>query len=345
MKVIVNWVLAICCLFIIVGCSETTTQEPVETTNTKDEVIIEDGEKVEEVEEVEKQVDKVYTFLAPKSAPVLPGLLMAAGDVEGVSIEIKTWDTIDQLLASIQGNEAEFTAVPLNVAANLHAKGLPVQLIDVNTWGTVFLVTTDPNVKSLADLAGEEIYVSHKSGPPDILFNHYLADQGIAEEVTLQYSTPPEISQMLIAGKVKHAVIPEPALSGVRMQLKDELFQVIDFQEAWHDLYEMDLPQAGIIVNKEFANNNPQVVKEFLQSYQAAVELLKENPEKVANLAEENIGMKAPMIETALNHMIINSVEAIEAKPTLEQYYQILLDSQPESIGGKVPDEEFYFSK
>lgn len=49
MKVIVNWVLAICCLFIIVGCSETTTQEPVETTNIKDEVIIEDGEKVEEV--------------------------------------------------------------------------------------------------------------------------------------------------------------------------------------------------------------------------------------------------------------------------------------------------------
>ncbi|OIJ19047.1 hypothetical protein BKP45_14425 [Anaerobacillus alkalidiazotrophicus] len=345
MNTMMKFVLLALCLLVFVGCSTAKQDGQHEALGNEAEKtsVKQPDEKVNEMEKVKN--DKVFTFLAPKSAPVLPALLMADGGAEDISIEVKTWDTIDQLLAQIQGNEADFTAVPLNVAANLHAKGLPIQLIDVNTWGTIFLVTTDTNVTSLADLEGEEIYVSHKSGPPDILLNHFLAEEGINDKVTLYYSTPPEISQMLIAGNIKHAVIPEPALSGVRLQLKDQLVQVVDFQESWHEIYGLDLPQAGIIVNKKFAAENQEAVEQFLQSYQEAIQLMKKDPEKVADLAESTIGMKAPMVKTALNHMMVHSVIASDAKPVIEQYYEILLQSQPEAIGGKLPDEGFYFSK
>ncbi|SDZ30930.1 NitT/TauT family transport system substrate-binding protein [Evansella caseinilytica] len=347
MTKIAKCLLLACCFFLLAACNATGEEGEVkEKTDDGTAAQEQQGEDMAESgDDAADHGEQTFTFLAPKSAPLLPALLMEEGTVAGPALEISTWDTIEQLLAAVQGNEADFAAVPLNVAANLHAKGLPVQLIDVNTWGTIYLVSVDPEVATLEDLENEEIYVSHQSGPPDILFQHFLDQDGLTDKVTVHYSTPAEISQLLLGGKVKHAVLPEPALSAARSQLQGDFVQVIDFQAAWETLYGMDLPQAGIIVNSEFAAENPQAVEQFLQSYQEAIDLLHAEPEKAAALAEEAIGMKQPLIETALNHMKIMSVAALDAKPVIEQYFEVLFDSQPDAIGGQLPDEGFYFQE
>ncbi|MGO4887334.1 ABC transporter substrate-binding protein [Anaerobacillus sp. MEB173] len=305
----------------------------------------EEVQEVEISEEVTEGEGQTYKFLTPKGAPALPGLIVSEEGFGNHQLELETWDQLEQLLAHLQNGDADFVAAPINVASNLVSKGLPLQLIHVNTWGTIFLVTIDENVNSLADLQGEQLYVSHKSGPPDVLTNFLLEEEGIKDSVEIQYATPPEIAQMLIGGKIKHAVLPEPVLSGVRLNLKEQLKEVVDFQATWNEMYGQDLPQAGIVVNKEFASENADVIEAFQQAYGEAIERMYENPDEIATLAETHLDLKAPIVKSSLNKMVIKLVEAEEAQFSIEQYFNLLLESQPESIGGQLPDEGFYYKR
>lgn len=321
---------------LVIGCgSKGANQQPAnqnanQNGTEKSDVTNENAEKQE------------FVFLTPKSAPAFPALLMEEDGVDGFTLDIRTWDTLEQLLASLQKNEAHFTAVPLNVGAKL-AKQMPLQLINVNTWGTVFLVSTDAEVKNLADLANETIYVSHKSGPPDVLFRFFLANEGLLDKVTLQYATPPEIAQLLIAGKAKHAVVSEPALSAARMQLQGKLHEVIDFQGKWQADFNQDLPQAGIVVNANWAKENPEAVKTFLTAYEAAALEVTNNPDRIAPIVAKAFEMKEPVVKSSLNNMIIKAVNADEARVAVERYFETIMELQPDIIGESLPNEGFYY--
>jgi len=310
------------------------------TTEQNSEQAQAQSEQKEETTSAEKQT---FTFLTPKGAPALPGLLLAEEGFENYQLELQTWDQLEQLLAHLQNQEGDFIAAPVNVASTLVNKGLPLKLINVNTWGTIFLVTTDDNVKTLADLEGESLYISHKSGPPDVLTKYLLEKEGIQDKVELNYATPPEIAQMLIAGKIKHAVLPEPVLSSVRIKLQAQVKEVIDFQAAWKEMYNLDLPQAGIVVTEKFAKEHPEVIEAFQKAYGEAIEKMYANPDEIAKLAEQYLDLKGPIVKNALNKMVIKLVEAKDAKASVEQYFLILLESQPESIGGQLPNEGFYY--
>ncbi|OEH86285.1 hypothetical protein BHU72_13750 [Desulfuribacillus stibiiarsenatis] len=324
-KVLLFSLILVATFVFMVGCDMEEVAQPALKETPKENVVAEKAN---------------YVFLTPKSAPAYPALLMKEQGID--NLEINTWDTVEQLVASLQKNEAQFTAVPLNVAATL-AKKMPLQLINVNTWGTIFMVSTDESVKSLADLQNETIFVSHKSGPPDVLIRYLLEKEGLLDKVTLQYATPPEISQLIISGKIKHAVLPEPSLSGVRMQLKDKLFEVIDFQKTWMAEYNQSLPQAGIVVNANWAKANPKAVQEFLEAYQHAAENIMVDQAKTASVVARAFEMKEPVVQSSLNKMIIQAVPALEAKPAIEKYFNTLLLLQPEAIGESLPDEGFYY--
>jgi NitT/TauT family transport system substrate-binding protein len=38
-------------------------------------------------------------------------------------------------------------------------------------------------------------------------------------------------------------------------------------------------------------------------------------------------------------------MSAVDARPAVEKYLQVLLDFSPETIGGKLPDAKFYYQK
>jgi len=55
--------------------------------------------------------------------------------------------------------------------------------------------------------------------------------------------------------------------------------------------------------------------------------------------------MDAEVIKKSIPKMGLNFVQAKDAKKTLDEYYQILKEYDPKTIGGKVPDENLYFNK
>ena len=271
--------------------------------------------------------------------------------------EFVLWSNPDQLRALTLSGKADFLAAPTNVAANLYNRGVPLKLINVSQWGVLWMLSRDADKKTLADFKGEEIAIPFRADMPDIVFTHLAEKQDIdpKRDFKLNYSaTPMDAMQLLITRRVNHALLAEPAVSMALRKTKSfpvsiiapELHRSVDLQQEWGRLMstEARIPQAGITVLGETANNL-QLVSAFEAAYARANQWCIDNAEACGKEVAAQIKLLMPeAVADALQHQNNHYATAADARSELEAFYQILLERQPASVGGKLPDEGFYFS-
>ena len=154
----------------------------------------------------------------------------------------------------------------------------------------------------------------------------------------------PEIAQALIVGKVTLALLPEP-FATMATKGKPALSNPIDIQAEWarwggSAVY----PMTVLVVDTKFASAYPDAIKVILDSYRASVEWTISHPKEAGALVEKNdLGMKAQIAEAAIPRSAYVFVPAAEAKKDLEALYSVFLAYAPASIGGKLPDDRFYW--
>jgi len=308
---------------VISGCSEKSSQATTGDQNS------------------EEQQTLKATISAPKSPTIFPSILLAEQQKD---IELITWETADTLLAQIQKKQAQFIALPLNMGANLYAKGMPLQLIQVNTFGSMFLVSTDDKVQKLEDLAHQTIFVPSKGGPPDILTNYLIAQNNILG-VKLSFVNLSEIGQQLASGAIQHVVIPEPLLSIVQANLQTDLHIAINFEEVWQKQFSKQLPQTGIFVNTAWASSNQHAIKQFQALSEQAITDLYQQPDVSLPLLSNFFKSNEKIMESALTNSSLHFQTAQQARNETEAYFKILLVIAPDSIGGALPNEDFYYNE
>ncbi len=93
--------------------------------------------------------------------------------------------------------------------------------------------------------------------------------------------------------------------------------------------------------------DKPEVVAAFLREYEAAVEWMLANPEEAGALVETELpqlGLKAPLMTASLQNITWKFTPAADARASLEAFYTALSELSPEVIGGKLPDDGFYYA-
>lgn len=291
----------------------------------------------------EEELEKIeVTLLSPKAPVLIPSQLLSTYEHELLNVEVQTWDTVEQLMAAIQGDESSFIAAPLNIGVNAYNQGIPLQLLHVNTWGSMYLVSTQAN-DTFDAIQGNKIYVPGQGGPPDILTKYILEEKGLLNHVELVYAAVPEVLQLLASGKAQYAVLPEPVVSGLRMQV-EQITDVIDFDQYWLEAFGEHLPQTGIFVREPWAKEHPQYIEAFQQLFSQAVQQVETDLVDVIPLAAEAFGLPEMVIQNALPRLQFGVEGASEAKDGIERYLKVLYDVNPAVIGGKKPDEAFYYA-
>ena len=297
-----------------------------------------------------KSKETVIRVGIPKAPPALPIIRMIDSNALGdnVKIEMTIWDSPEQLIAMIQGKEQDMFAFPLTVVAKLYNKGMPLVLTNVNTWGVTYFLTSDPDYKDWADLKGKTVYVPLKSSPPDALTQYFINKAGlkVGEDVEIIYASTPEVSQMLISGKAVYGTQIEPQVTAALLQNKN-IRIATSFEKEWKKVTDDGsiVPNAGFGGRKDFITKNAAAVKNFEAEYEKALNWVLENPEEAAKLAEEMLGLKAKVVQTAIPRMGLTYKNAYEAKNDLDQFYTLLNNFDTSIIGGKNPDEGMLYKK
>jgi len=266
--------------------------------------------------------------------------------IEGLQVRVEALAQADLLAARFIAGEAKVGVLPPNAAAKIASTGKDLHIAAVTGTGMLSLLTSDPQVRRIRDLQGKTVEVAGQGATPDYVFRRILTARGLTpgKDVTLSYSLAyPEIAQSLIAGRISYALLPEPFATMAQAGRKD-LAQVADIQEEWVWAGGSgNYPMTCLVVEGAFARNNPRALRVILDGVKASIEWVRANPEEAGVLVEKHdLGLKAPVIAVAIPRSNYVFIPAQEARPGLEALYRVFLEFAPQSIGGKLPGEDFY---
>lgn len=305
-------------------------------------------EKKEEGKTTQKSEKVTINLGVTKGAPTLPILQMVESNAMGDNVELNLdyWNSPEQLIAMTQDNEHDVFTMPLTVAAKLYNKGVNIKLTNVNTWGIVYLTTTDSSLKEWTDLKGKTIYVPQKSSPADILTQYFLEANGlkIGEDVEILYSTPSEITQLLKAGKAEYGVSLEPQVTNA-LKGNENLRIAFSYDEEWKKVMGEDttVSNAGIGATTTFIEENKEIMDKFEEEYEKALNYLVENPKVAGELGEKYLELNKDIVTQAMPRLGLAYGNAKDSKKSLDEFYKLLLDFDKTTIGGSIPGEDFYY--
>lgn len=270
-------------------------------------------------------------------------------------VEFVLWRDPDQLRVMALDGRADVLAMPSNVAANLYNRGARLQMLNVSTWGVLWLVSRDPALKTLNDLRGKEVALPFRGDMPDIVFQ-LLAEAGgvdVRKDLSLRYvASPIDAMQLLVLRRVDHALLAEPAVSMALRKtgsfplsvIAPELHRSIDLQQEWGRLFSRParVPQAGIAVMGAL-RERPELAARIEAEYARALAWCRDNAAACGRSVAARIDLLTP--EAVADSIAVSQLEAVPvqaARAELEFMFGQLLKKNPALIGGKLPDDAFY---
>ncbi|PCI58145.1 MAG: hypothetical protein COB45_00770 [Gammaproteobacteria bacterium] len=298
---------------------------------------------------------KKLTLAGPAAVVSYPLMVMATQQtLASSSIEFSfiRWKNPDQLRAMVIGEQIDFSAMPSNLAAIFYNKGHHLTLMNISVWNIMDIISQDNSMSSLDQLLGKEIVVPFKNDMPSIVLQRLLDAQldNNAEQVKIRYShSLADAAQLLLTGKVEHALLIEPLSSVALYQNLHKgnikLFRVINISEQWEKTFPNlpKLPQAGIIANTT-VNADKALISKVNKSYKDAVAWCNSNIMLCADIVNKYLP-KIPKsaLVSAIKSTKLEPINSNTAKKDLQGFYQLLADYDVKRIGGKQPDDKFYF--
>ena len=256
-------------------------------------------------------------------------------------------DEINPLL--IKG-ELDITAVPTNVASVLYNKTEgQVEILALNTLGVLYVVENGNTIQSVEDLRGKTIYSTGKGATPEYALNYILGENGLTAgtDVTVEYkSEHSELASLLAAGQADLAVLPQPFVTSVLAKNPDVRI-ALNLTEEWDKVTEdgSKLTMGALVVRKDFAESNPEAVRNFLKEYQASTQYVTDeaNLDDAAALIEQYGIISAAVAKQALPYCNIVCITGEEMRTAAEGFLSILAKANPQSVGGTLPAEDFYY--
>lgn len=300
------------------------------------------------------------TLAGPPASVSNPLVHMAeSGALADLADEVRFtgWRDPDQLRLMALDGRADVLAMPVNVAANLYNRGSKLRLVNVSTWGILWVVSRDPDVHTLKDLVGKEIAMPFRGDMPDIVFGLLAERAGIdpRADLRLRYvASPIDAMQLLLTRRVDHALLAEPAVSMALRRsgsfpasvVAPELYRAVDLQEEWARAFGGDarIPQAGIAVLGPL-RDRPDLIDRIHAAYARSLAWCDANAAACGEQVSKQLPMlSAEAVADAIEHGHMQAVAASSARPALETLYRMLLEKSPGLVGGKLPPDDFYAS-
>ena len=265
----------------------------------------------------------------------------------GNTYEFTLAASADEVSPKLMQGELDIACVPANLASVLYNRtDGGIVTLAVNTLGVLYIVENGNSVQSMADLAGRTIVASGKGSTPEYALRYLLTENGIDPDtgVTIDWkSEHSECVASLASGAATIAMLPQPFVTVAQTQLPD-LRVALDLTEQWNALGgDSQLITAVLLVRSEFLDQHPQAVARFMEEYAASAAFVNDQPAEAAVLVEKYGIVKAAVAEKAIPACNIVCLLGDEMKTAASGYLQVLFDQNPESVGGKLPGDDFYW--
>ena len=285
--------------------------------------------------------------IAGLKGPTTMGLVNLMSSADGANYEFTMYGAADEIVPLLVKGELDAAAVPANLAATLYQKTEgTVEVACVNTLGVLYILENGEAIQSVADLKGQTIVTTGKGTTPEYVLRYVLSQNGIDPDadVTIEYcSEATEALSQVQAGMASIAMLPQPFVTSALSQVEG-LRVALDMNEEWEAVAGSQLVTGVLVARKDAVEADPAAFEAFLDGYAASVEAANTDLEGTAALCEQyGIVAKAALAQKALPACNIVFETGDQMKTDLVNYFQVLFDADPASVGGALPADDFYY--
>jgi NitT/TauT family transport system substrate-binding protein len=242
--------------------------------------------------------------------------------------------------------DVDIAVVPGNMASVLYNQtNGAVQALAVVTLGVLHIVDSTGGIYSVADLAGRTVFATGEGATPEFALNYVLRKNGLEPwvDVFIEFrAEPTEIAALFDLGQAEVALLPEPFVSTITARI-DGLRVALDLTEEWNRVQpEYGLIMSVVVARREFLESYD--ITDFMDEYAQSIAFMTANTPQAAQLAVDfGLIPNTPIALTALprTHLVFLSGEMM--RQNLTGFYRVLYNENPASIGGNVPDADFFF--
>lgn len=266
---------------------------------------------------------------------------------ENITLEYTVEKTTDALVAKVLSKEADIAIVPSNLAAQTYNKELGYKIAATGSWGSFYLISEEA-IRDPKVLVGKEITTIGKNLTPDIILRHILEIKELKpdQDITINYlNGATELAPNYLGGKIAIASVPEPMLTTI-MGKKPHTNIVLDFNEEWKAAHDSlnGYPQSSLIIKQDIISSNKEFVEKFLEEYEKSILWANENPEALGEYAKAlELAIDPTVLPVALTRANMKYVPIEESRDDYSEFFKVLFEMEPKTIGGEIPDEGLYF--
>ena len=280
--------------------------------------------------------------------PTAMGLAMLEGtEGDDPRYALTIGASADELTPGLLKGDLDVACVPANLAAVLYnqTEG-DVVVLGINTLGVLYIVENGNAVQSMADLEGKTMVASGKGSTPEYALRYLLEENGVNPDggVIIDWkSEHSECVSALASGAATIAMLPQPFVTVAQGKM-GELRTALDLTAEWDALDNGSALLTGVVVStRDFVEAHPQAVADFLTDYAASVEAVNADPAAAAVKIGKLGIVEAAVAEKALPACNIVCITGADMQEKLSGYLQVLFDAAPDSVGGAMPGDDFYY--
>ena len=328
-----------------------TQQTEAATEGDTEETTAENTSQAETDETVTEKIDiSIAALKGPTAIGMVKVMEDAANDMTANHYDFTIAGTADEITASLLSGDIQIAAVPANLASVLYNRSQGgIRVAAINTLGVLYILETGDTIQSVADLEGKTIYSTGAGTTPEYTLRYLLGAYGIDpdQDVTIEYkSEATEVAAILSEADDAVAMLPQPYVTTVMMN-NDKVRIALDVTEEWEAVSEngSSVVTGVVAVNSAFLEENQEAVDAFLEEYAASAAFVNESVEEAAALVESFDIFKAAVAERAIPYCNVTFIRGDEMKDKLSGYLQTLFDQNADSIGGAMPEDDFYYAE
>lgn len=254
----------------------------------------------------------------------------------------------DQVAALLVKGDVDIAAVPSNLAATLYKKTKgQIRVISINTLGVLSLATQDPSIKSMSDLKGKTIFASGKGTTPEFILRYLLEANGVKEgDVSIEWKAEhTEVVSALAADPLAVGLLPEPFLSMAEVKMP-KLKRALDLTKVWETTpgaSDSALVMGVFVARKEVVEQKRAEIEAFLTQARGSVEQVNQDPAAFAKVIDRLGIVPEKAAKLSIPHANLVAIDGEKMKAMLDGYLQVLHRMNPKTVGGALPDADFYF--
>lgn len=255
------------------------------------------------------------------------------------------YSTPDTLVSEFATGKIDIALIPANVASALYNKTEgKISVIDINTLGVVQLISQD---KTIDNYYGKTFYSTGKGTIVESLIQIFLRAYNMTEnDINLEYkSDAAEVITYIQNNPKAIGILNEPQAS-LCLENNSNFKKIDSAQNMWKEIFgnDGDLLTGVTVVSSDYLKKNRTKIIKFLNNHKHSIELINNDYNQSAKLLNDiNPDQNLKFSAESIKNSNLTYIDGLKMKNNLSKFLKIIYDNNPELVGGKLPDDNFYF--